>query len=70
MEMKAHDSAAYVGDMLAFSSKAFSAEADVVKGLVLRKSQDDDDEEQDKEESGGTAKQGGGGGSAEEPAVD
>jgi len=34
IEMKAHDSVAYVGDMLAFSFKAFSVEADVAKGLI------------------------------------
>jgi hypothetical protein len=80
IEMKAHDSVAYVGDMLAFSFKAFSVEADVVKGLVLYKPQDDDGDdgrngeeaEKEKEESGGgTAKEGGGGGGgAEEAAAD
>jgi hypothetical protein len=69
IEMKAHDSVAYVGDMLAFSFKAFSVEADVVKGLVLYKPQDDADEEKEEEESGGsTAKDSGG--VAEEPAAD
>lgn len=34
IEMKSHDSLAYVGDMLAFSFRAFSVEADVAKGLL------------------------------------
>lgn len=61
IEMKAHDSVAYVGDMLAFSFKAFSVEADVVKGLVLYKPQDDEEE---KEDSGAAE------GGADEPVAD
>ena len=33
IEMRAHDSVVYVGDMLAFCFRAFSVEADVVRGL-------------------------------------
>lgn len=34
IEMRAHDSVVYVGDMLAFCFRAFSVEADVARGLL------------------------------------
>jgi conserved oligomeric Golgi complex subunit 6 len=34
IEMRAHDSVVYVGDMLAFCFRAFSVEADVARGLI------------------------------------
>ena len=49
IEMKSHDSVAYVGDMLAFAFKAFSVEADVAKGLVLFVPDDEKDDEQQHE---------------------
>lgn len=45
IEMKAHDSVAYVGDMLAFCFKAFSVEADVAKGLINYKPNEENDNE-------------------------
>ena len=41
IEMKAHDSVVYVGDMLAFCFRAFSVEADVAKGLFNYNPEDD-----------------------------
>jgi len=35
IEMRAHDSVVYVGDMLAFCFRAFSVEADIARGLFI-----------------------------------
>jgi len=58
IEMKAHDSVAYVGDMLAFCFKAFSVEANVARGLIMYAPQDDNrgiDENENVKESEGEA---------------
>jgi hypothetical protein len=38
IEIRAHDSVVYVGDMLAFCFRAFSVEADIAKGLLVSSS--------------------------------
>ena len=45
IEIKAHDSVVYVGDMLAFCFRAFSVEADVAKGLFNYKLEDENSED-------------------------
>jgi len=52
LELKSHDSVAYVGDMLAFAFQAFSVEADVAKGLLLYVPDDGDDKAREKGEVG------------------
>jgi hypothetical protein len=61
IEMRAHDSVVYVGDMLAFCFRAFSVEADVAKGLLNFQPEgredgdgnDDDDDDDDPDERDG-----------------
>lgn len=57
IEMRAHDSVVYVGDMLAFCFRAFSVEADVAKGLLLYPSdgtiQEKEDEDEDDDDGEG-----------------
>jgi hypothetical protein len=55
IEMRAHDSIVYVGDMLAFCFRAFSVEADVARSLlnfepVVEEKENEDDTEQDEKE--------------------
>lgn len=58
LEMKSHDSVAYVGDMLAFCFQALATEADVAKGLLLyvppedEENQDGEDSDKSKEKQG------------------
>mmetsp|Transcript_22341 Transcript_22341/g.62139 ORF Transcript_22341/g.62139 Transcript_22341/m.62139 type:complete len:799 (+) Transcript_22341:170-2566(+) len=54
IEMRAHDSVVYVGDMLAFCFRAFSVEADVAGGLL---GGDDDDDEKQNGDGGGETKE-------------
>jgi hypothetical protein len=51
IEMKSHDAVAYTSDMLAFSFKAFSVEADVAKGLLMYQPEEEGEpKEEEKEE--------------------
>lgn len=46
LEMKSHDSVAYVGDMLAFCFQALATEADVTKGLLLYVPPEDEEQQE------------------------
>lgn len=50
IEMRAHDSVVYVGDMLAFCFRSFSVEADVARGLLdyVPESEENSDGEEEK----------------------
>ena len=53
IEMRAHDSVVYIGDMLAFCFRAFSVEADVTNGLLLAATSSSSGEGGDGESEGG-----------------
>lgn len=50
IEMRAHDSVVYVGDMLAFCFRAFSVEADVARGLLSDLAEEDGEEAKNNDE--------------------
>jgi hypothetical protein len=50
IEMRAHDSVVYVGDMLAFCFRAFSVEADVARGLLNYVPESDEEEGEEEKE--------------------
>lgn len=57
IEMRAHDSVVYIGDMLAFCFRAFNVEADVARGLLKLESDVEEEGEDDGAEGGeGTAR--------------